>query len=263
MKKSFVLVAVLAVDFACFAAAIAVGESECAMVKAFRNAKTVTVKVDEFLIDGKPAPDHWIGSLKGTFGFLLDKAAHLQRVETNADLVFTYRAKVTMAAADYVPQYNPRDPGIKVATGALIAGTLRVESGGVFLGTIRFDGSRGVTSTYSITGSGNPVIAALSNTDIHKDLLSIFVAARGQEIVKPILDEYRMVTSVSTDWSGGFSAYQALFTVLAESTEPWAKEMLSVLSKDTESPSTKRLANEAIGRINLNKKPNQSSEVTQ
>jgi hypothetical protein len=212
-------------------------ENSPAFLTALRDAKT-----EELLLDGKRTEDTWFS---GSFGFLFEQA-NIKRVETNADITFVFRTQVTTAAADYVPQLNASAQPMRVATGATVKGTLRIESQGRVVGTIPFDGSRGTTSTYSLTGSSNPLIAALARSGLHKKVLSAFVAARGHDIIKPIVDKYRMVLSVSTDWDGGMASYEAVFPVLAESSESWASEMLSNLAKDTDSPSAKRLAEDAL-----------------
>jgi hypothetical protein len=218
-------------------------ENSPPLLAALRDAKTVTVKTEELLLDGKGTEDTWF---RGSFGLLFEQA-HIERVETNADITFVFRTQVTTAAADYVPQNNLANvPAMRIQTGATVKGTLRIESQGKVLGTIPFDGSRGTTSTYSLTGGSNPLIAALARSGLHKKVLSAFVAARGHDILKPIVDKYRMVMSVSTDWDGGMATYEAVFPVLAESSESWASEMLSNLAKDTESPSAKRLAEDAM-----------------
>ena len=66
------------------------------------------------------------------------------------------------------------------------------------------------------------------------------------QLTKPIIEKYRTVISVSTDWGGGWTAYQSLFDVLAESHAPWAEKMLDELANDPESGSARRFAKQAL-----------------
>ena len=227
------------------------------LLAALRDAKTASFVEEEFRRDDKleSKDSIWHNTIRTYLKDNLDRAK-IKLVDSDGDVSFIVRSSVKTASATYVPQGSVgNSQAIKMASGASIQGTLKILRKGSVIGTIPFQGNQNTPSSLSLGRGSNPTIAALGNSDLVPDFLQILVAARGPSMLQPIIEDNRMILSVSTDWSGRMRAYESVFEVLASSREEWAEKMLSELAKDKESPTANRLAEKALQKRNQAKHP--------
>jgi hypothetical protein len=219
------------------------------VVTALQTNSTVTVVVEEWLIPGRD-DKFWHNTAKKIVGNLFGYAK-MQIVDSGGDMNVRLSARFEGASADYV-QSGPTgislggSPPIKMMTGGDIAGQVTFIKGETVVGSFSFRGHSSPPSMVTLGTGENPVIAALSSSNFFEDFLDVLAHARGPDTLQRIVDENKMVLSISPDLDGRMGAYRAVFGVLAKSSEEWAGDMLTRLSQDTESPSAKRLADDAL-----------------
>ena len=217
-----------------------------AAVKALRDAKTASVRVAWFTIEDEVPSDHWMQSLRGSFHEILD-AAGIRVVDEAADVEFAMHLKVdSIDPAKYTAGPAPGAMSLTINTKTNTEGIMLLKKGDAVVHSIPIGGGYHTPSSFTLGRGQNPIIGALRSSGFHKELLALLVEASGPEMLKPIIKEYKGFSSVSTDWGGGWTAYQSLFDVLAESHAPWAEKMLDELANDPDSSSARRLARQAL-----------------
>lgn len=233
-------------------------ENRRAAVAALRDAKTASVQVAWFTIDGEQRAEHWNDSLRGSFRDIL-KAAGIRVDEEKTDVEFVMHLKVVQSnPATYRAGPAPGAMSMTIATKTGTQGIVLLKKSDTVVHSIPLGGTHAAPSSFTLGRGSNPIIGALRSSGFHKELLALLVEARGPEMLKPIIEKYKMVMSVSTDWGGGWTAYQSLFDVLAESHTPEAEKMLEELANDSDSNSARRLAKEAIERQKNRRLPNKA-----
>lgn len=202
------------------------------VITALRDTKSINVSLEELVIEDKETSPDWNKWFPQTLNHMLDQAG-IQRGVANPDMNLVFRARISLSYGDYVSKNSIGTAPIKarIATGATVKGTLRMEHHGKVVATWPFEGSRSITAETSSANLANPITIALENSGIHRVFLAAMVEARGHEFLKAIFQKNWGIT-VSPDWEGRLATYHAIFPVLAASSAPEATALLSTIAKE-------------------------------